>query len=108
MKFLMLFLTMLLFPFIVMAGSIETVWPVMGAFILGYAEQYPLIFTIILYMGSARLVMKPLMSLVLVVVDLTPSTSDNEFLEKLKTYWWYKSLVYLLDWSASVKLPVKK
>ena len=107
MKFLFLVLTFLLFPFIAMAG-LDSVWPVIGPVIIGYGEQFPVIFTVIFYMGSARLVMKPLMSTILVIVDLTPTTKDNMFLEKLKNYWWYKALVYLLDWSLSVKLPAKK
>ena len=107
MRKFILVISILLFPLLAFAG-IETVWPMMGPMLLGYAEQYPTIFTVIIYMGSARLIMKPLMSLALAYVELTPTTSDNEFLEKLKKYWWYKSLVYLMDWSLSVKLPAKK
>lgn len=107
-KLILLVLALLLLPMIAMAGSIESIWPVLSAFILGYATEYPTIFTIVGIMGSVRIVMKPLMSLVLVTVELTPTNKDNLFLEKLKNYWWYKTLVYLLDWSLSIKLPVKK
>lgn len=73
----------------------------------GAAGQYGVIAQIIMIIGMLRVVMKPLMSLIQAVVQVTPSLADDSFLAKILEHKVYKAIVYLLDWSASVKLPKK-
>lgn len=55
--------------------------------------------------GSLRLVVKPIMGLIEAYVLITPSKEDDLLPAKIKENKAYKSLVYLLDWFASLKLP---
>jgi len=70
-------------------------------------EQYPLLVSIAAIMGSCRLIMKPLMSLLSVIVKQTPTPKDDALLAKVMEHKLYKGLVYILDLVASVKLPKK-
>ena len=72
------------------------------------AQKYPVLTTLIAFMGSMRAWAKPLSSLVRAVVDLTPSQADNTFLDRVLRFLHEhpvgKVLAYLLDWFASIKL----
>jgi hypothetical protein len=59
---------------------------------------------IITIIGSLRLLLKPLMGLLEAFVTITPSKTDDLLPEKIKANKVYKSVVYLLDWLASLKL----
>jgi hypothetical protein len=59
---------------------------------------------IITIIGSLRLLIKPLMGLLEAFVTITPSKTDDLLPEKIKDNKVYKSVVYLLDWLASLKL----
>lgn len=108
-KLLFFFLiTMLLMTTVAYAGVAETILEAIGPMIGGFAEKYPVIFQIIFVMGSARLIIKPLMSLVLVIVETTPSKSDDTWYAGLQESPIYKFIIYLLDWSTSIKLPKVK
>lgn len=54
--------------------------------------------------GSLRIFVKPIMSLLLAYVEFTPNTRDNELYEDLEKGNVMKTLTYLLDWFASIKL----
>jgi hypothetical protein len=70
--------------------------------------KYPVLTTVIAFVGSMRVWAKPVFSIVHQIVDLTPSTSDNDFLAKFTTFFQQnpigRTLAYLLDWFASVKV----
>jgi len=70
--------------------------------------QYPIVVSIILVMGSLRVIMKPLMSLLQAIAKETSTPKDNELLAKLLDNKIYKALSFCLDFVASVKLPKKK
>lgn len=55
--------------------------------------------------GSLRLIIKPLMGLIEAYVLITPNKEDDLLPAKIKENKVYKSVVYLLDWFASLKLP---
>jgi hypothetical protein len=59
---------------------------------------------IITIIGSLRLLIKPLMGVLEAFVTITPSKADDLLPEKIKENKIYKSVVYLLDWLASLKL----
>ena len=51
------------------------------------------------------LINKPLFTFLAEVVKATPSTKDNEILDKVVNSQAYKAISYLLDWVTRVKLP---
>ncbi len=59
----------------------------------------------IVVLGTLRLVMKPIMTALQQIVDVTSTTTDNELLLKVISSPWYKGLTWLLDYVASVKTP---
>jgi hypothetical protein len=73
-----------------------------------YAGQHGWLVTVLTVVGSLRLFLKPVMSIVQNVVYLTPKKSDDEFLNKVLESKAYKAVSYVLDWFGSVKLPQKK
>lgn len=69
-----------------------------------YAGQYGWAVTLLTYIGTARVVFKPVMTAVESVVISTPSKSDDTKLEKIKKSKGYKMFVWVLDFLGSVKL----
>ena len=54
--------------------------------------------------GVLRLFLKPTMSFVNAVVEITPTRKDNDFLKKVEESKPYKWAMYCLDWFASIKV----
>lgn len=77
------------------------------AFILNWANQYPTVAAVIMVIGTLRLLMKPLFTFLNEVVLITPGQWDNELLQKVETSKVYKTILWILDWFASVKIPVR-
>ncbi len=73
-------------------------------FILGLAASYPIITTILAIMGVVRVVMKPVMSIIRMVVKATPSKADDKKLNEVERSWWWKAILYILDLLTSIKL----
>lgn len=80
----------------------------MDAILLYLIQQYPVLSSIVMTIGSLRLVMKPVVSAVLTYVENSPSVKDNEFIEKVKKNKYWKAAFWVLDYVSSVKLPSKK
>ena len=68
----------------------------------------PAVIMIFTVMGALRMAMKPIMSMIQIYVDATPSKEDDGLVEKIKGHKAYKMIAYILDWLASVKLPKKE
>ncbi len=75
------------------------------SFVMWLIAKNPQVASLLVLMGTLRLVMKPVMSALQEVVDLTVTTKDNELLAKVLNSKWYKALSWLLDYVGSVKLP---
>jgi hypothetical protein len=67
-------------------------------------ENHPWVATLLLLIGSLRLVCKPLMSLVRARVAATPGTDDDVQLQRITASWWYQALAWTLDFVASIKI----
>lgn len=67
-------------------------------------ENHPWVATLLLLIGSLRLVCKPLMSLVRARVTATPGTEDDAQLQRITSSWWYQALAWTLDFVASIKI----
>lgn len=74
----------------------------------GQGGQYQIIGQVLMVVGALRLLFKPLMSLALAYVQMTPNVEDDSKLAKIMDSQVYKILAYVLDWSASIKLPNKE
>lgn len=78
------------------------------SFIVGIAAKYPILLTVLSVIGVLRTLVKPIMSFLHQRAGETIDTADDERLAKAESSWWFKTIAYVLDWTASVKLPVKK
>ena len=70
------------------------------------AVKYPILTTALMILGLLRLIIKPVMAAVTAHVQSTPDTTDDERLARTERSWWFRSLLFILDWGASIK-PVK-
>lgn len=77
-------------------------------FITNLAAKYPVVATVLTIMGSARLWMKPVSSIVHQIVELTPSKRDDGALTAVLAFFNEnpvgRFLAYLFDWLLSVKI----
>lgn len=76
-------------------------------FIIGLANQYPIVASALMVISVLRLINKPLFIFLNAVVNATPTPKDNEILVKVETSKAYQYVSFLLDYFASVKLPQK-
>lgn len=67
--------------------------------------QNGMLLQVLVIMASFRVVFKPLMALASAVVEVTPPKGDDELLAKIKANKYYKMVVFLVDYFASIKLP---
>ena len=77
----------------------------METFILGFMQNNPTLASVLVIIGAVRVVVKPAMAYYEAHVASTPDKVDDEKLVKVKSAAWYKALVFILDYAASVKLP---
>lgn len=71
------------------------------------ANTYPIISTLIFAIGLVRVVNKPIFSILHKLAAETETKRDDEILAVVEESKWYKGLSYVLDWTASIKLPKK-
>ncbi len=75
---------------------------------LAYAfERFPNLSAILLVIGVLRAVNKPLLAFLRSYVLATPGTADDQILDSVEQSKLYKGISFFLDWTASIKLPVK-
>ncbi len=79
-----------------------------SGFILGLVTQYPWLSTIVIVIGSLRLVLKPIMLGIEWYAKQTPNPNDDVAVLKFEAGPIYKVLSIGLDWIGSVKLPAIK
>jgi len=72
------------------------------------AVSMPWLIDVIFWIGLSRLIMKPIMTAVQEVINLTPTVKDDEVLAKILESKIYKGIVFALDYVASIKLPKKQ
>lgn len=79
-----------------------------GTWLVGLVSGNPAFASIVILVGSLRLAVKPIMTLLQIYVKLTPYDADDKWLASVEASKGYKVLVYLMDWLLSVKVPSKK
>ncbi len=75
------------------------------SFIFWVVSKNPTIAALIVFMGTIRLVMKPIVSAIMQIVDMTETKSDNEFVQKIIESKTYKAVTWVLDYVGSIKVP---
>lgn len=76
----------------------------MEELILALATKYPVLVTVLTVIGTLRLVMKPLFSFLHEYVLITETKKDDELLAKVEGSKYFKWVMYVLDYLASVKV----
>ena len=71
----------------------------------GLAGKYGWLTTVVLLIGSLRILFKPIMLAIDNYVRQTPSPADDARVARFETGWLYKLIAFLLDFTASIKLP---
>ena len=77
----------------------------MEELILGLLVKYPVVGTILMVVGVARAIFKPIMSVAAAYVKATPSLKDDAAFEGVEGSKIYKSIAWFLDYTLSIKLP---
>ena len=75
-----------------------------ASIILGFAQQNPNISALLLFMGIARAVFKPIFAVAHAYVEATESKEDDAKLEEIEQSKLVKGLAFVLDYVASVKI----
>lgn len=70
--------------------------------------EYPVVRYIVIAMICARLVFKPIFTILAKYVELTVETEDNTKLAKIMESKWYKLTAFALDLTLSIKLVQRK
>lgn len=73
-----------------------------------FGMQVDQVVNAVLFIGSARLVFKPLMTAIEHFVKETPSKSDDKLLEEVKQHKIAKMVYFFLDYFASIKIKPKQ
>jgi len=76
----------------------------MDQIIVSLVQAHPSIATVLLVIGGLRVVLKPLMVFIEQYVKGTPDTGDDAKLAAVESSKAYKVLVFILDYTASIKL----
>jgi hypothetical protein len=72
----------------------------------GFVAQYPWLAGILFGIGALRVIFKPVFSVLQAYVAYTPNPADDTVLANVMNSAIYKGIVWLLDFTASIKLPV--
>ena len=72
----------------------------------GLLGKYGWLTTVILVIGSLRILFKPVMLAIENYVKQTPGTADDERLARFEAGPIYKAIAFVLDLGASIKLPL--
>jgi hypothetical protein len=68
----------------------------------------PWIVNMLVFIGTLRVIFKPLTAIFTTYVAATPSTTDDQFVEKAIASPWYRGVAWLLDFATSVKVGPAK
>lgn len=76
--------------------------------VVGALAAYPEFTVFMTVMGTARMVNKPLFTVIQKFVDSTETKVDNEWWANAQKHPAMRSFLWVLDWTASVKVPKGK
>ena len=77
----------------------------MDPVLLDLIIQYPWLSQVIMTVGALRLIFKPLFSFIAAFIKSTPTTDDDVAWAKLKDSKITRTLVWVVDYLSSIKIP---
>ncbi len=80
----------------------------MDDLVLEIIKSCPALANFVLIVGSLRLICKPLFTFIDALVKFTPTEKDDAAWASLKESKSMKSVLWLIDYLASIKLPTSK
>lgn len=84
-------------------GLLDPGGPIIGT-VLNLASQYPVLATVVIIIGSLRVLFKPIFAAANYYVSQTPGTTDDEFLRRVEGSRITRTLAFFLDLFASIKI----
>lgn len=84
----------------------ETLLEGLKQLIEAYVGNYGWLAAFVTWVGTARLIFKPIMTAIESIVAATDTKEDDKRLEEIKKSKVYYWLLYFLDYFASIKAPV--
>jgi len=85
----------------------ESLLEFLSPLIEAYGGKFGWLVSAISVIGTLRLLVKPVMAIVEVVVKLTPSKEDDNLHNEILENKIVKMLLFVFDWLASLKIPKK-
>lgn len=83
----------------------ETILNLLAPIVDAYSGIFPpVLVKIFIIIGSLRIFVKPIMSMISAYVQFTPKTEDDGIPAKIEGNKIYKAVIYALDWFASIKV----
>lgn len=76
-------------------------------FLMPLVKNHPVLMAVVMFMGTARLIMKPLVAAIEKIVKDTPSPKDDAIVAKIEASMPWKVFNFLIDYFASVKTPTE-
>ena len=77
----------------------------LAALLTGLASKYTWLVAVLSVVGLLRLIVKPMVTIVETVVVWTTTTTDDEWLVRVKGGRVYRLVMWILDWLCSIKVP---
>lgn len=84
-----------------LASALELVKPLIEL----YGGKAPFFVKFVAFVGTARLIVKPVVKALQSIVDVTPTVKDDEWLAKVMKSKAYVIVMFVMDYIFSVKLP---
>lgn len=88
--------------------SASLVTEIITPLLVKLATEHPWVALVLTGVGMLRLVFKPVMAFLHERVQSSPDKADDERLAKTEASWWFRALAFVLDYTASIKLPPPK
>lgn len=88
--------------------NMEAILTTLLGIFVQFAQNWPIMASLIVIMGTFRMFFKPLMTMLRAWAQATKSTKDDELLNKVEAHPVYKAIMFIVDYIASVKLPSAK
>ncbi len=86
--------------------TLETILEILRPVLEAYLGELGLFMQIVTIIGSARIIFKPLMTLLETIAEQTETPVDNEWLESFKDSKVYTVIIFIIDYILSIKKPV--
>jgi hypothetical protein len=68
-------------------------------------QTHPKLTALVMFIGAAKMLVSPLQTLLVAVVKLTPTTKDDEAMQKLIRSRGWKVVAYVFHYITEIKLP---